>query len=73
VSQNRAANKELRALLRAIERAGATVVFSRRHWKVYNSDGALVAVIAGTCSSRQAHHNVRAGLRRAGLDVKVPR
>lgn len=72
MSQNRAANKKLRALLRAIERAGATVVFSRRHWKVY-LDGALLATISGSCSDRQAHHRIRADLRRAGLDVQVPR
>ena len=74
MSQLRGAGKELRKLLRAIEDAGATVVLGRgsRHWKVY-VDGALVAVIAGTCSSRQAHHHVRADLRRAGLDVRVLR
>jgi len=73
MSQNRASSKELRALLRAIERAGGAVIFSRRHWKVYNSDGALLATISGSCSDRRVHHSIRADLRRAGLDVQVSR
>ena len=73
MSQNRSGNKELRKLLRAIERAGGTVVFSRRHWKVYDNDGALLATISGSCSDRRVHHSIRADLRRAGLDVQVSR
>ena len=72
MSQNRAANKALRALLRDIERAGGTVVFSGRHWKV-RVDGRLIAVVSSTCADRRAHYSVVADLRRAGLDVKVPR
>lgn len=72
MSTNRAGNKELRKLLRAIERAGGAVVFSRRHWKVY-LDGVLIVTISASCSDRRAHFSVLADLRRAGLDVEVPR
>ena len=73
VSRNRSANKVLRALLRDIERAGATVTFSHGgHWKVY-LDGVLIATVSGTCSNRRAHFAVLADLRRAGLGVKVTR
>ena len=46
---------------------------NRSRKKVYNSDGALLATISGSCSDRRVHHSIRADLRRAGLDGQVPR
>jgi len=61
--------KEVRNLIRALERQGAEVrTGGSGHLKVYR-DGNLVYTFAATASDHRTMRNTIAGLRRAGFDV----
>lgn len=64
-----AARKDTLALVRAIRRAGGTVIHAKSgHFKVY-LDGHLVTTLAVSSSDVRSIRNARAVLRRAGLTV----
>lgn len=70
-SGNRAARKETRALLAAIEAAGGNVQPCRNrqgHWKVY-LDGTYIGGVACTPSDHRSTQNDIARLRRNGLSI----
>jgi hypothetical protein len=61
----------MRALIRAIERAGAEVVGGGcKHWKVF-VDGKLIVTMSSSSSDRNARHSVLSELRQAGLEVRI--
>ena len=66
---NRSMNKDMKQLIRKVERQGGEVRISPRGHVLFNKDGRRVAVGAGTPSDSRSWKNLLADLRRAGFDV----
>lgn len=63
--------KELRQVIRAVERAGGRVVRGKKHYKAFGPDGRLITVLSAShgkgCSGDLLHS--KRTLRKAGIDV----
>jgi hypothetical protein len=72
--KQRAGNKELRVLLRAIELEGGRVILARsNHWKIYKANGRgwyLITTVASTPSDCHARQNAIRQLRRHGFELE---
>lgn len=67
----RAAKRQVEDWVREARRLGWHVEISRGHWKWRRPDGSFGTVTPGTPSnSGRSLENIRARLRRAGLDVR---
>lgn len=61
--------RDLRDLLQKALDAGWTLVRGRRHIKAFSPDESTIVTISMSASDHRALRNVRADLRRGGLDL----
>lgn len=62
-------DKELSRLVKALETQGFTVVrTTKNHYKVFNAQGRIVGILAGTPSDVRSMRNAISRLRNAGFE-----
>lgn len=69
MSRKRAARKDVRELLAAVEAADWKVVATSRHFQCLAPDGVTIVVVPQTPSDARSLKNCAARLRRAGVSV----
>lgn len=61
--------REVRKILRGLERQGWRVTFGKKHYKVLSPDGQHRIVVSMTPSDAHALGNIKSDLRRAGAVI----